>query len=129
MANAFGVDGSEYGYDLEPWTATLAAFASATNMTFCVGIQIDATPTFTWDGNLTQGTLRQLGNWAQQCAWVLSEDNSVAFNSENSKNALIWAVEIKESGSGGGEVAGTPHQDLSTCFGPARAARLNGVIQ
>lgn len=32
-------------------------------------------------------------------------------------------------GASGGEVAGTPHQDLSTCFGPARAARLNGVIQ
>ncbi len=131
VANAFGVDGSEYGYDLEPWTATLAAFASATNMTFCVGIQIDATPTFTWDGNLTQGTLRQNGTWAQQCAWVLSEDNSVAFNSENSKNALIWAVEIKESGGGGGggEVSSTPLQSLGSGFGPARAARLNGVLQ
>ena len=95
VANAFGVDGSEYGYDLEPWTASLAAFSSASNMTFVAGVQVDATPTFTWDGNLTQGTLRQLGTWAQQCAWVDSEDNSVSFNSENSKNALIWATEIK----------------------------------
>ena len=95
VTNAFGVDGSEYGYDLEPWTATLAAFSAATNMTFCVGIQVDATPTFTWDGNLTTGTLRQLGSWAQQCAWVDSEDNTVAFNSENFKNGFIWATEIK----------------------------------
>lgn len=101
VANAFGVDGSEYGYNLSPWTAALSAFASATNMTFAVGIQIDATPTFTWDGNLTQGTLRQLGTWAQQCAWVASEDNSVAFASEISKNCLIWATEIKEASAGG----------------------------
>ncbi|WP_230682117.1 hypothetical protein, partial [Streptococcus pneumoniae] len=60
-----------------------------------------------------------------------SEDNSVAFNSENSKNALIWAVEIKESGGGGGggEVSSTPLQSLGSGFGPARAALLNGVLQ
>lgn len=107
VTNAFGVDGSEYGYDLEPWTATLAAFSSATNMTFCVGMQIDATPTFTWDGNLTTGTLRQLGTWAQQCAWVDAEDNSVAFNSENSKNGIIWATEIKAAAAAGVEAKPT----------------------
>jgi hypothetical protein len=32
-------------------------------------------------------------------------------------------------GGGGGEVSGTPVQSLESCFGPARAARLNGAFQ
>lgn len=123
VTNAFGVDGSEYGYDLEPWTATLAAFSAATNMTFCVGIQVDATPTFTWDGNLTTGTLRQLGNWAQQCAWVDSEDNTVAFNSENFKNGFIWATEIKAASGSYTLVAAQGSYSLTGQAAGLRASR------
>jgi len=38
-------------------------------------------------------------------------------------------LEITGAAAASGEVASTPAQDLSYGFGPARAARLNGVLQ
>lgn len=128
VANAFGVSGSEYGYDLSPWTAALGAFASATNLTFAVGVQADSSPTFTWEGGYTVGTA-QTGFLRLQAAWIAAEDNSVVLTTESLKHALLWATEIKEAAAAGGEVAGTPMQSLSAGFGPARAARINGVLQ
>jgi hypothetical protein len=49
-------------------------------------------------------------------------------------SAIISSVKIASfieagGGGGGGEVSGTPVQSLESCFGPARAARLNGAFQ
>jgi len=133
VANAFGVMGQENGYDLEPWEVTLAAFASATNTTFAVLVQNDSTPNTSWlDGTFTVGTQRTQNSYQMQAAWLLdTEDNLVRANTDNQVNAILWATEIKASGGGGGggEVSSTPLQSLGSGFGPARAARLNGVIQ
>jgi hypothetical protein len=99
VANAFGVNGQEAGYNTSPWTATLSAFSAPTNMTFAVAIQVDTTPTFTWsDGTFTTGTTRFQGTWAMQPAWLDAEDNSVVLVTENSKNCILWATEIKATG-------------------------------
>lgn len=130
VANAFGVTQFSAGYNLQAETVTLSAFASATNMTFAVAAK-SGILNFTWtDGTFTTMTGATGGGLSVQCAYLASEDNTVAVTFANSTHDLLYAIEIKASGGGGGgEVAGTPHQDLSTCFGPARAARLNGVIQ
>ena len=104
VANAFGVSGYEAGYNTSPWTATLGAFSSATNMTFLVGLQADATPTFTWEGGYTTGTLQTAGYLKFQAAWLAAEDNSVTLTTESSKHVMFWATEIKEASAAASRV-------------------------
>lgn len=50
--------------------------------------------------------------------------------SDAGTHGTVFSVAIKEaSAGGGGEVSCTPMHDLSNSFGPALAARLNGVLQ
>ncbi len=103
VANAFGVTGYESGYDTSPWVATLAAFANAANMTFSAAIQLDTTPTFTWEGGRTTSTTRQQSTWALQCAWHHTEDNSVSLTTESGKHCIHFAFEIKAASGGGSQ--------------------------